>query len=157
MTPSRRNSGLFQERRKRSHVFPIFLLLATTLTTTGCGGGNVARPTGQVVDRGVPVERAAITFSAEADDRVVRVSGLTDADGRYRLDYGVHEGLPVGSAEVTIGRALLKDGSPAPPGEEGMHLLQTGEAKLRTYEYEVELSPGSPSLDFDLADGDLPR
>lgn len=110
-------------------------------------------------DGGVPVERAGITFSGKADDRQIRISGITDADGEYRLDYGVHEGLPVGPIQVTIARALRRDGSPAPPGEEGMHLLETGEVKLRTYEFEKELSPGSPRLDFDLAEGDdgLPR
>lgn len=149
-----------QGQRKRPRRGILFSLsAAAALLLAGCGGGNVARPTGRIVDRGVPVERAAIVFAGAIDGREIRVSGLTDADGRYRLDYGVHDGVPVGPMQVTIGRTVLRDGSPAPPGEEGMHMVQTGAARVRTYEYQVDIAPGSPQLDFDLAEGDdrVPR
>ena len=130
----------------------LFLLLGAALLTAGCGSGNVSRPAGTIVDGGVPVERAAIVFSGRIEDQEIEISGLTDAEGRYRLDYGVHDGLPVGPVEVSIERALLRDGSPVPPDEEGMHMLRTGEALSKRYEYGVELAPGSPQLDFDLAE-----
>lgn len=134
----------------------LLLLVAATLGLAGCGGSE-SRPTGKVVLDGAPVARANIRFEPTCEGCQGSFVGLTDEEGTYRLDYGARTGIPPGAAKVTVSRALLPDGSPLPPGEEGRHLLETGRAIRETYVYDVELPGGSQRIDFDLIEGDRGR
>jgi hypothetical protein len=127
-------------------------LLGALLFVSGCAG-PVGQPTGRVTLRGVPVAGAELTFLPAADPNAV-ATGVTDADGKYRLDYGGKRGVAAGKATVRVVYWTLPNGKPLPPGEEGS-ALKADETKARqtTYVFEKEVPAGGATIDFELGEG----
>lgn len=128
-----------------------FVPLLAALLAVGCGGA-VAQPTGRVTLKGEPLAGAELTFLPAADPNAV-ATGVTDADGRYRLDYGTKRGVAVGKATVRIVRYTLLNGKPLPPGEQGTALKGDDTKSVRhTYTFEKDVAAGG-AIDFELSEG----
>lgn len=127
------------------------LLVVAMACTAGCGA--VGTPSGKVTQGGVPVAGAELLLYPEAspDQPVV---GMSSATGEYRLDLAGKRGVPAGKCRVEIVRYTLLNGQPLPGGEEG-NALKSNETKSRrnVYQFEVEIAPGNPVLNFELNEG----
>jgi hypothetical protein len=127
-------------------------LLVALVVVAGCSG-SVGQPTGRVTLRGVAVSGAELTFLPAADPDAV-ATGVTDGDGKYRLDYGGKRGVAAGKATVRIVHWTLPNGKPLPAGEEGAALKADETKAVRTtYLFEKEVPAGSGTLDFELSEG----
>lgn len=120
-------------RRERGRLRPDFSaagLLLTAALLTGCGGGDngpeyaehLVTASGTVTSAGAPLPGATVTFHPSGAGGVT-ASGVTDAEGRYRLYTAVPGasaddtlGAVVGDYKVTVSRILMPDGSPVPAG-----------------------------------------
>jgi hypothetical protein len=122
------------------------------LVLAGCGG-SVGHPTGRVALRGTPVAGAELTFLPTSDPDAV-ATGVTDVDGKYRLDYGGKRGVAAGKVTVRVVHYTLPNGKPLPAGEEGAALKADETKALRTtYVFERDIAAGAGSLDFELSEG----
>ena len=127
-------------------------VLVALLVVAGCGG-SVGQPTGRVTLRGAAVSGAELTFLPSADPNAV-ATGVTDGDGKYRLDYGGKRGVAAGKATVRIVQWTLPNGKPLPAGEEGAALKADETKAVRiSYLFERDVPAGTGTLDFELGEG----
>ncbi len=105
-------------------------LLLIGAVLSGCGGGSsgpeyadqLVTASGVVTSGGAPLADATVTY-IPAGAGGVSASGVTDAEGRYRLYTAVPGasaedslGAVAGNYKVTVSRILMPDGSPVPEG-----------------------------------------
>ncbi len=112
----------------------------------------MARPRGTVTLEGKPVPQAEIFFeSAESPGN--GVSGRTDDNGVYHLNYLSPRGMPAGTYHATVTIYTLPKGRPIPPGEEGAALRNDPERVVRQAFRLANLTipPGESTLDLELA------
>ncbi len=127
-------------------------LLCVLALVAGCGGA-LATPSGKVTLNGEPVADVSLTFLPAANPDAV-ASGVTGADGLYRLDFGTKRGLATGKCTVRITRYTLKNGKPLPGGEQGTALKNDDKKSVRiTYVFEKDVTAGDATLDFELNEG----
>jgi hypothetical protein len=114
---------------------------AVALFLAGCGSDvELGEVTGRVMMDGKPLPNALVRFNPENGGRSAQ--GRTDEEGRYRLDYSVHDsGALVGPSKVMITTGSIED--PKHRDEK---------VPLR-YNYETVLSVnvGSSGNEFDFA------
>ena len=136
-------------RRKRLAVWmPVALLVAAA---GGCGE-PAAQVQGRVTHNGSPVAGADVML-AGAEDGGRQFFGTTGEDGTIYVSYGEQSGIPPGAYVVRITHAMLRNGSPLPPGEEGEALRNSLRAIERTFVFERALSAGANPLDLKLEEG----
>src|SRR2546430_14060115 len=123
-------------------LFRIGLLVGMILSLTGCGSSEVplGNVTGRVTLDGKPLAGSLVRFMPEQGGRSSQ--GITDADGRYKLDYSSRsEGALVGKSKVMITTGRLEDRS-----------RRSGESVPKKYNDETELAVdvkrGNNRLDF---------
>lgn len=128
------------------------LFVVSLVLAAGCGGA-VGQPTGKVTFRGEPVAGAALTFQPVSNPDAV-ATGVTGADGQYRLDYGGKGGVPVGKCTVRVVRWTLPNGKTLPPGEAGAALKSDETKAVQTaYVFERDVAAGAGTIDFELTEG----
>jgi len=130
--------------------------LRTVLVLGMCaaaGCGSVGTPNGKVTQNGAPVAGAELLLYPEAtpDQPVV---GMSSASGEYRLDLTGKRGVPAGKCRVEIAHYTLLNGQPLPGGEAG-NVLKGDDKKSRrnVHRFDVEIAPGTPTLNFELNEG----
>lgn len=87
------------------------------IALAGCGTGAPAGPelipvSGAVTLDGTPLAHALVTFIPDGATLGAGGSGMTDAEGKYRLVYGRGgQGVAAGQYRVTISKRIMPDGS----------------------------------------------
>jgi hypothetical protein len=126
-------------------------LVGAALVLSGCGGSQ-STVRGQVTFKGAPVPQADLLFEGEGG--AVSVSGRSDDDGTYYLNYPNGRGMASGRYRVRITQYVLPQGKKLPAGEEGAVLRNDPEkTQRRVYEFEVEVRPGANEHNFELSQG----
>lgn len=122
------------------------------VAAAGCGP-PLGRVSGTVTFQGRPVPLAEVGFEAR-DEPGRQAFATTGEDGRYTLAYPNGKGLVPGRYAVKVTRHTLPDGRPLPPGEQGTALLaEDGKTVSRHYYFEVEVTAGANTHDFELTRG----
>ena len=132
---------------------PAALLALALCLAAGCER-RVAL-TGKVVENGRPVAGAELRWIHQTKPDVF-VSGVTDDGGMYVLDAAGRTDIPVGKYRVTVTLWRTTDGRPLPAGEQGTALKGTDAARQFTAAVEVEVKPGTPTLDLDVTGKAVP-
>jgi hypothetical protein len=128
------------------------LCVVALFTVAGCGGA-VVRPTGKVTLKGQPVGGVELRFDSDAAPNTP-ITGRSNADGTYQLDYGQQRGLAVGRSKITIAHYTLKNGKPLPDGEDGATLRNQPEKVTKhIYEFEKDIPEKTTELNFELGEG----
>jgi hypothetical protein len=125
-----------------SRNLPRYLLLAL-LALLGCGKSNltVAPVSGTVTLDGAPLAAASVTFEPKEGGRPSY--GVTNAQGRYILEYSLHElGAKVGTCTVRITTASRSD--------DGKTTKELVPKRYRTNPLEAEVKSKSNTIDFAL-------
>jgi hypothetical protein len=132
------------------------LFLGTLLVSViGCSGQPAARVSGRVTLDGEPLAGATVTFVPKASaGNVARgptASGVTDADGRFTLNFGPKSrGAIVGPNRVVISTLTFEDDA----DERDVH-VKTPERVPARYNSKTELdfdvpAGGTKAANFDL-------
>ncbi len=129
------------------------ILLSLTVASVGLVGCGppMARLRGTVTLQGKPVPQAEIFFES-AESSGSGVSGRTDDNGVYYLNYLSPRGMPAGTYHATITVYMLPKGGPLPPGEEGAALRNDPERVVRQVFRlsNLTIPPGETTLDLEL-------
>jgi hypothetical protein len=127
------------------------LLAAAFLT--GCSGA-VGQVSGRVTSQGQGVPKAELAFALDKQPAEVFYA-LAQSDGAYVVDAAGKAGLPPGKYQVTVTDFVLADGTPAPGGEEGVVLRNSGQAVRRTHALTKEVAAGANEIEIKLEEGQL--
>jgi hypothetical protein len=117
----------------------------------GCGS-STGKVQGRVTLDGKAAAGAQVEFRSEVNQKV-RCSALALENGVYQVDYGIWDGLPVGSCRITVTHYTLRDGSPLPEGEEGNALRDTNKVLKKRVEFFEELASGVNQVDLEISKG----
>ncbi|MBW3599471.1 MAG: hypothetical protein KY475_19640 [Planctomycetes bacterium] len=129
------------------------LVIAFAAAGAGCGP-PVARVEGAVTHQGQPVSNADLML-VQHDNPARQFFGATGEDGEIYVTYQDAQGAPPGRYAIHVTHAVLRDGRPLPPGEEGAVLRDSPQAVGRTYVFEQELDAGVNVLHLKLENAQL--
>jgi hypothetical protein len=105
---------------------------ALLLAGAGCGGNKPVPVRGSVTLDGKPVEGAMVLFLPESEKAGRQASGLTGADGSFRLTtFRTDDGALPGNYKVVVQYAAGVEGPPAKGMREGFLGMQKAQQQGR--------------------------
>ncbi|MGL4943625.1 MAG: carboxypeptidase-like regulatory domain-containing protein [Thermoguttaceae bacterium] len=142
------------------------LFAVAALAVVGCGGRTAIKTeqTGGVVTyKGAPIEGATVTFSPKAEGGGSGAVGLTDVQGRYKLQTLLGEsdaGTTPGDYNVTVSKSKMEPTGATIKEPDGttrevtkpVSLLPKKYDDSRTTPLSATVVKGKNTFDFDLVD-----
>jgi|YNPMSStandDraft_1061717.scaffolds.fasta_scaffold28946_1 hypothetical protein len=126
-------------------------LLGSVAILPGCGPPR-ATVTGTITWEGQAVPQADLLF--EDTSGKIAISGRSDDQGNYFLNYLDRRGMPAGNYQVTINHYTLPKRKPLPKGEEGAALRgDLHKLEQHRFRFDVQVQPGSNTIHFALEKG----
>jgi len=132
------------------------------LVVSGCGGveSEVEPPlepvTGTVTLDGEPAAGVAVTFAPGEGTSGNGASGMTDASGKFTLNYRTGSpGIPAGEYVALFSKLTQEDGSPIPEGQTAADVMARDQIPERyrstdNRQMRASVPAGGKSFDFKL-------
>jgi len=143
--------SLLAESSSRRWLVCWSTLFGSVAILPGCGPPR-ATVTGTITWEGQAVPQADLLFE-DATGKVT-ISGRSDDQGNYFLNYLDRRGMPAGNYQVTITHYTLPKRKPLPKGEEGEALRSDGrKLEQHRFRFDVQVQSGSNTIHFALEKG----
>jgi hypothetical protein len=150
-------SPIDMNRQRFARHWPCVVLVGLLVGLTGCGS-KLASVSGAVRLDGKPLAAAGIMFHPKDGSPVS--SGVTDAEGRYRIESGNTYRIKPGEYSVTVSKTrttgVSATGIPVPGQVKTEYLAPVQYATPAASPLRVTVAEGSQTHDFELTSSPTP-